>query len=331
MTNSSPPLDIIGLGDAIVDVLARRDDAFLAACGVPKGTMRLLTDAEAETLAQAMAGSGPVDEVPGGSAANTLAGAAALGAHCGFAGQVGDDRLGRLFAGQMEALGVVFATPPIAHAPTGRCFVIISPDGERTMQTSPAASHHFAVEALDEAAIAAAKVLFLEGYLWGPERPRAAMRRAMEVARGAGRTIAFTLSDSIALPGRREDLARLVADGWIDLLFANEHEARLIAGDTDTARAIDALTGRVSTLVVTRGARGALLVADGECLEVPAVKVASVVDTTGAGDQFAAGFLAAMVRGGDPAACLTAGTRAAANVIGHVGARPRAAARNGDH
>lgn len=328
---ASEQFDIVALGDAIVDVLARRDEAFLTAAGVTKGTMRLLAEDEAEALAQAMADSGHVEEVPGGSAANTLAGAAALGAKCRFIGQTGDDRLGTLFAAHMYGLDIAFDTPPIRHAPTGRCFILVSPDGERTMQTSPAASHRLTVDALDENAIRGAQMLFLEGYLWGPETPRAAMRRAMELAHAERRKIAFTLSDSIALPGRRESLAKLVADGAVDILFANEYEAKLMAGVDDSETAIALLSKQVETLVLTKGPEGAMAVSGADRIEVPAAPVPEVVDTTGAGDQFAAGFLAAHVAGADLEHCLKGGARAAASVITHVGARPIGGFETGDH
>lgn len=325
------PLDILALGDAIVDVLARRDDAFMAQSGVTKGTMRLLADADAEALASAMASSGRIEEVPGGSAANTLAGAAAAGARCGFVGQTGDDRLGTLFASHMHALDIEFDTPPLPHAPTGRCFILVSPDGERTMQTNPAASHRLTSGALDEEMIRSARFLFLEGYLWGPDTPRAAMRRAIELAHAEGRRIAFTLSDSIALPGRRDSLAKLVADGGVDILFANEYEACLMAGVDNPAEAIARLSPQVATLVLTKGPHGAMAVSNGDMVEVPAAPVPEVIDTTGAGDQFAAGFLAAQVRGEDIQASLEHGARAAASVITHVGARPIAGFETGEH
>ncbi|WP_239806172.1 adenosine kinase [Croceicoccus hydrothermalis] len=319
---SAEPYDIVALGDAIVDVLARRDDAFLGACGVEKGTMRLLGDADAAALARAMHDSGTVDEIPGGSAANTLAGVAAQGARARFIGQTGADRLGTLFAQHMDALRVDFDTPPIADAPTGRCFILISPDAQRTMQTAPGASHLLTRDALDEDAIRSARILFLEGYLWGPETPRGAMVRAIEIARREQRKVAFTLSDSIVIPGRRDSLARLVADGGVDILFANEYEACLMAGVPDAEMAIAALAQQVPTLVVTKGAEGALAMAGGERVEIAAAPVETVIDTTGAGDQFAAGFLATHARGGDIAQCLHGGAAAAAAVIAHVGARP---------
>ncbi|GGD69270.1 adenosine kinase [Croceicoccus mobilis] len=319
---TSDQAQIVALGDAIVDVLAQRDEDFLVDCGVLKGTMRLLADQEAEDLAAAMHGSGTVEEVPGGSAANSLAGAAALGARCRFIGLTGNDRLGELFKKHMADLDIVFDTPPHGDAPTGRCFILVTPDGERTMQTSPAASHCLTADALDEEAIRGCDTLFLEGYLWGPDTPRAAMRRAIELARGEGRRIAFTLSDSIALPGRRDSIMKLVSDGGVDVLFANEYEAKLMTGIDDFHMAVRALGEKVPLPVVTCGAGGAVAVQDGELIARPAVKPEKIVDTTGAGDQFAAGFLAALIAGRDVTQCLDTGARNAAAVLAHMGARP---------
>ncbi|WP_230280356.1 adenosine kinase [Croceicoccus sp. Ery15] len=322
VSSAEEPAQIVALGDAIVDVLAQRDEDFLVDCGVLKGTMRLLADDEAEQLAAAMAGSGVVEEVPGGSAANSLAGAAALGARCRFIGLTGDDRLGALFKRHMADLDIAFDTPPHASAPTGRCFILVTPDGERTMQTSPAASHCLTAEALDEQAIRACDTLFLEGYLWGPDTPRSAMRRAIEIARRETRRIAFTLSDSIALPGRRDSIIGLVRDGGVDVLFANEYEAKLMAGVDDFDAAMRFLADICPLPVVTRGAAGAVAMWQGDRIERPAAKPAAIVDTTGAGDQFAAGFLAALIAGRDVAQSLDTGARNAAEVLGHVGARP---------
>ena len=316
----SEPCDIVALGDAIVDVIARTSDRFLDEAGITKGTMRLLADGEAEALAASMARL-EVEEIPGGSAANTLAGVAALGTRAGFIGQIGADRLGRRFADDLAALGIAFDTPPV-EAPTGRCFILVTPDAQRTMQTSPGASHRLSADALDEDAIRGARLLFLEGYLWGPARPRAAMARAIALARGEGRQIAFTISDSIALPGRRESLVKLCEDGGVDILFANAYEACLLAGVSDLQAAMKVLSRLVPTLVVTRGAAGALAQSDGGQVEIDAFPAERIVDTTGAGDQFAAGFLAAHVAGRDLQACLEGGGRAAAAVIAHVGARP---------
>ena len=319
---TSPKLDIVAIGDAIVDVIATCDDDFLAARGLQKGSMRLLDPAEADELYKAM---GPARETSGGSAANSMAGVAALGLNAGFVGQVADDQLGAIFAHDMRSLGVRFDTPPLADGPpTGRCLILVTPDAQRTMNTSPGASHELTPAAIDEDMVRGAAVTFLEGYLWGPERPRAAMLRAAEIAHQARRTVAFTLSESLCIPGRREGVQAMIDSGGIDLLFANEDEVQHLTGSSDLERAIDELSPKVATLVVTRGAAGSMAIEDGQRAEIPAVPVDRVVDTTGAGDLFAAGFLAARCRGHGIQRCLEAGALAAAEIISHFGARPEA-------
>ena len=319
---TSPKLDIVAVGDAIVDVIATCDDDFIAARGLQKGSMRLLDPAEADELYEAM---GPARETSGGSAANSMAGVAALGLDAGFIGQVADDQLGAIFAHDMRSLGVRFDTPPLEHGPpTGRCLILVTPDAQRTMNTSPGASHELTPDAIDEDMVRSAAVTFLEGYLWGPERPRAAMLRAAEIAHLAGRTVAFTLSESLCIPGRREGVQAIIDAGAIDLLFANEDEVQHLTGSGDLERAIEELSPKVATLVVTRGAVGSLAVEDGRRAEIMAVPVERVVDTTGAGDLFAAGFLAARCRGHGLQRCLEAGALAAAEIISHFGARPEA-------
>ena len=319
---TSPKLDIVAIGDAIVDVIATCDDDFLAARGLQKGSMRLLDPAEADELYEAM---GPARETSGGSAANSMAGVAALGLNAGFIGQVADDQLGAIFAHDMQSLGVRFDTPPLEHGPpTGRCLILVTPDAQRTMNTSPGASHELSPAAIDEDMVRSAAVTFLEGYLWGPERPRAAMLRAAEIAHQAGRTVAFTLSESLCIPGRREGVQAMIDAGAIDLLFANEDEVQHLTGSGDLERAIGELSPKVATLVVTRGAAGSLAVEDGRRAQIAAVPVERVVDTTGAGDLFAAGFLAARCRGHALQRCLEAGALAAAEIISHFGARPEA-------
>jgi len=204
-------LDIVAIGDAIVDVIATCDDSFLDAHRLPKGGMQLLTASEADELYAAM---GPAREISGGSAANSMAGAAALGLKVGFVGQVADDQLGAIFAHDMLALGVRFETPPLEPPPpTGRCLILVTPDGQRTMNTCPAASHELTPAALDAEVIRSAAVTFLEGYLWGPERPRAAMLEAARIAEDAGRTVAFTLSESLCIPGRKEGVLGMIDGG----------------------------------------------------------------------------------------------------------------------
>jgi sugar/nucleoside kinase (ribokinase family) len=317
---TSAGLDVVAIGDAIVDVIATCEDSFIAERGLTKGSMRLLSTAEADDLYAAM---GPAREISGGSAANSMAGLAALGLRAGFIGQVADDQLGEIFAHDMTSLGVAFATAPLTSGPpTGRCLILVTPDAQRTMNTSPGASHELTPEALDEEQVRSAKVTFLEGYLWGPERPRAAMLKAAEIARAAGRTVAFTLSESLCIAGRREGVMSMIDRGTVDILFANEDEVRHLSGRDDLGDSLAELSLKIPTLVVTRGAAGALAIERGERVEVPAAPVARVVDTTGAGDLFAAGFLAARCREAPLSRCLDAGSLAAAEVISHFGARP---------
>jgi sugar/nucleoside kinase (ribokinase family) len=319
---TSSDLDIVAIGDAIVDVIATCDDSFLEEHRLPKGSMQLLSTPEADALYAAM---GPAREISGGSAANSMAGAAALGLRAAFVGQVADDQLGEIFAHDMHSLGVRFETASLSVGlPTGRCLILVTPDAQRTMNTCPGASHELTPAALDAELIRSAAVTFLEGYLWGPERPRAAMLEAARIAQGAGRTVAFTLSESLCIGDRREGVLGMIDSGLVDLLFGNEHEVRHLTGCGDLVDCLKALSGKVSTLVVTRGPEGAVAVEKGQRIEAPAAPVDKVVDTTGAGDLFAAGFLAARCRGRDLQACLETGATAAAEVISHFGARPEA-------
>ncbi len=318
MTSRNP--DIVAIGDAIVDVIATCDEAFLAQHGLPKGSMQLLEPAAADRLYDAM---GSARETSGGSAANTMAGVAAMGVGAAFVGQVAKDQLGTIFAHDMRALGVRFDTPPIADGlPTGRCLILVTPDAQRTMNTCPGASHQLRAEALDEALIRSAPLLMLEGYLFGPELPRQALFRAVEIARAAGNKVAFTLSESVCIAGRREGFQAMIDRGGIDLLFANEEEAVQLTGAADLDGAVRSLQPKVPTLVLTRGPAGALAVENGARTDVPAVAVQKVIDTTGAGDLFAAGFLAARCKGHGIERQLMTGAIAAAEVISHFGARP---------
>jgi sugar/nucleoside kinase (ribokinase family) len=317
---TSPSLDILAMGDALVDVIATCDDDFLQRFGLPKGAMQLLDEPQALALYDAM---GTAREMSGGSAANSMAGAAAMGAKVAFVGQVAKDQLGTIFTHDMRALGVRFDTPPLSSGPpTGRCLILVTPDGERTMNTCPGAAHHLAREAVDEEAVRSATILYLEGYLFGPEKSRSAMLHAIDLAHAADRCVAFTLSESVCLPGRKEPLQQLIAGGGIDLIFANESEALQLAGAADLDSAIERLARQVKTLVFTRGPAGALAFEDGVKTEVPAISVPVVVDTTGAGDLFAAGFLAARCKGHPIDRQLMTGGIAAAEIITHFGARP---------
>jgi sugar/nucleoside kinase (ribokinase family) len=319
---TSTSLDIVAIGDAIVDVIATCSDSFLAERALPKGGMQLLTAAQADELYAAM---GPAREISGGSAANSMAGAAALGLNVAFVGQVALDQLGDIFAHDMVSLGVRFETPAVEPPPpTGRCLILVTPDAQRTMNTCPGASHELTPAALDAELIRSASVTFLEGYLWGPERPRTAMLEAARIAHAGGRTVAFTLSESLCLGDRREGVLGMIHAGTADLVFGNEDEVRQLTGCGDFAECVEALSKHVGTLVITRGALGAVAVERGDMVEVPAAPVERIVDTTGAGDLFAAGFLAARCRGRPLEACLETGSIAAAEIISHFGARPEA-------
>ena len=313
-------IDIVAMGDAIVDVIASCDDAFLTEHRLPKGSMQLLTPGEADTLYAAM---GVAREMSGGSAANSMAGIAAMGGSAAFIGQIAEDQLGLIFEHDMHALGVRFDTPTLVGGPpTGRCLILVTADGQRTMNTAPGASHELDVATLDQALIASAKILYLEGYLWGPEKPRAAMIKAVEIAHAAGREVAFTLSESVCIAGCKEGFAQMIDSGGVDLLFANEHEVLQLTGRADPESALADLAAKVDTLVVTRGADGATAIANGERISIPAAPVKQVVDTTGAGDLFAAGFLAARAKNAGLERCLWTGALAAGEVIQHYGARP---------
>jgi sugar/nucleoside kinase (ribokinase family) len=317
---TSSELDVVAIGDAIVDVIATCDDAFLTERGLEKGSQRLISAEQMRDLYEAM---GTGREVSGGSAANSMEGAAALGLETAFIGQVASDQLGTIFAHDMRSLGIRFDTPPIAPPPpTGVCLILVTPDAQRTMSTFPGASHELTTAALDPALIRCAAVTFLEGYLWEPEGPRAAMVEAARIAHSAGRSVAFTLSESVIIGDRSAGLECMFDESLVDLLFGSEHEMRRLTGCATLADCIAALSQKIGTLVITRGAEGAIAVERGEQTEVPAVPVDKVVDTTGAGDLFAAGFLARRLRGHPLRACLEAGAIAAAEVISHFGARP---------
>jgi sugar/nucleoside kinase (ribokinase family) len=321
MTDKS--LDVLCIGNAIVDVIAAADDEFLTREGLDKGSMRLIDAEEATRLYGRM---GPGREISGGSAGNTAAGVAMLGGRAGFIGQVADDQLGEVYRHDVSSIGVEFTTParPQAEAPTARSLVLVTPDAQRTMNTFLGAAQNLSTEALDEAQLRRAKILYLEGYLWDPEVPRAAMERAMDIVGDAGGSIAFTLSDSFCVDRHRDSFNALIDSGRLDILFANEAEIVSLTGEAGFDEAVAAAAARVRLLVVTRGERGAVAVEGGERVEVPAEPVERIVDTTGAGDLFAAGFLFGHAQGRSNEHSLRIGAIAAAEVISHYGARPEA-------
>lgn len=322
MNEATPDLryDVIAIGNAIVDVLGHSSDAAIDELGLTRGGMTLVDTARAEELYSHM---GQTTQVSGGSAANTLAGMAALGARCAFIGQVADDALGKVFAHDIRAGGIDFVTPERAgDPPTGRCMIFVTSDAQRTMNTFLGASQFLPAEALDLDAIAASSVLYLEGYLWDPEEPRAAMRKAIETAKGAGRRVAFTLSDAFVIDRHGEDFRELIRRGEIDILFANATELASLTGIADFEEGLASLAAKIPVVIATKGEEGAVAVANGERAEVPAEPITRVVDTTGAGDLFAAGFLFGHVRGRPLAESLRLGAICASEVISHVGARP---------
>ncbi|GGC28248.1 adenosine kinase [Novosphingobium marinum] len=319
---SQPSKDVIAIGNAIVDVMAPCEDETIERLGMTRGGMTLIDTDQARSLYGEM---GPAREISGGSAANTLAGLAAIGADCAFIGQVAQDQLGEVFAHDIRAAGIAFATEARAgDPPTARCLIFVTPDGQRTMNTFLGASQYLPAEALDLEAIADAALLYLEGYLWDPEEPRAAMRKAIAAARDAGRKVAFTLSDAFVIDRHGDDFRKLIANGDIDILFANEVELASLTGKDDFDEGIAALAPQVPVLVVTRSEKGAVAVSGSERASVAAEPVDRVVDTTGAGDLFAAGFLFGHVRGKSLEDCLRMGAICASEIISHYGARPEA-------
>ena len=317
-----PRLDVLAIGNAIVDIISATDDAFLAREGLEKGSMRLIDAEEATRLYDHM---GPAREVSGGSAGNTAAGVAALGGRAGFIGQLAEDQLGEIFRHDIRGVGVEFETPALdIGVPTARSMVLVTPDGQRTMNTFLGAAQHLPADAIDPKQIEDSAILYLEGYLWDPEVPRRAMTQAIEIARGAGRKVAFTLSDSFCVERHRDGFLQLIDGGFVDILFANEDEIQALTGAAGLDAAAREVAAKVPLLVVTRSEKGALAVAGGERVDVPAEPVDKVVDTTGAGDLFAAGFLAGHAGGKGLEQSLRMGAIAAAEVISHYGARPEA-------
>ncbi|QJQ31706.1 adenosine kinase [Sphingomonas lacunae] len=316
---STPRFDVVAIGNAIVDVIARAEDDFITERGLDKGSMRLIDTGEAENLYAAM---GPGIEMSGGSAANTLAGMAALGRTCSFIGMVADDQLGKVFRHDLTSLGVHFETPVgPAEPPTARCLILVTPDGQRTMNTFLGASQNLGRQALDAKVIADGAVLYLEGYLWNADASREAMAEAIAMAKGAGRKVAFTLSDSFVVALHGDDFRQMSEAGQIDILFANEAEITALAGTEEFDAAVAAVAAKVPLLIATRGEHGACAVENGVVTHVAAEPIDKVVDTTGAGDLFAAGVLAGLAEGRSIDQCLTMGAVCARSIIAQVGPR----------
>jgi sugar/nucleoside kinase (ribokinase family) len=317
---TSARYDVLGIGNAIVDVIARAEDEFLGRHGMNKGSMALIDEARAQAVYDAM---GPAIEASGGSAANTIVGAASLGAKVAFIGKVKDDELGRTFAHDIRAAGVSFDTPPASEgAATARCYILVTPDGERTMNTFLGAAQDLHPNDIDEKAIADASITYLEGYLWDPPHAKEAFLKAAKIAHGAGRKVALTLSDAFCVGRYRGEFLGLIRDKTVDIVFANESELLSLYETTDFDAAVNKLEADAVLAVVTRSEKGCLVVDAKGNVAVPAAPIAKMVDATGAGDLFAAGFLVGHARGLSHAEAGKLGALAAAEVIQHIGARP---------
>ena len=311
-------IDVLAIGNALVDVISIAPPEFLSDNAIPKGSMRLIAADEAERLYGLM---GSTREISGGSAANTVAGLAAMGGTPKFVGRVAADQLGEVFAHDIRAAGVGFDTAAMRDGPpTGRCLIVVTPDGDRTMSTYLGACQELSEAEVVQADVEAAAVLYLEGYLWDPSAPRAAMQKAIQIARAAGRKVAFTLSDVFCVEGHKDDWRGLLSS-HVDILFGNENEVCALYGaNLDAAMA--ELAKHSTIAVVTRSEKGAVVLANGARHVVPAHPAAQVLDTTGAGDLFAAGFLSGFVAGRSLPDCARQGGIAAAEIIAHYGARP---------
>ena len=317
---TTPRYDVLGIGNAIVDVIARAEDDFLLRHGMHKGAMALIDEARAGAIYDAM---GPATEMSGGSAANTIVGVASLGARAAFIGKVKDDLLGQAFAHDIRAAGVAFDTPPAADGPsTARCYVLVTPDGERTMNTYLGAAQDLHPNDIDEGTIAAAGITYLEGYLWDPPHAKEAFVKAAKIAHGAGRNVALTLSDAFCVDRYREEFLDLIRTGTVDLIFANEHELHSLYQTADFDTAVAALKQDARLAVVTRSEKGCLVVTREDSIVVPAAPIDRLVDATGAGDLFAAGFLVGLSQNLEHRTSAHLGALAAAEVIQHLGARP---------
>ena len=312
---------VIAIGNAIVDIIGRCDDAFLAEHGAPKGHMRLVDAATIGTLYGAM---GPAVEISGGSAANTMTGVASFGGTAAFIGKVANDEFGRIFGHDIRSAGVKFASNPVANgAPTSRSLILVTPDGERTMNTFLGISTELNHGEIDAGAIAEAGILYLEGYLFDRTEAKSAFRQAVEIARKAGTRVALTLSDGFCVDRHRTEFLELIRSG-IDILFANESEITALYETAEFDKAAEKARGDAPIVALTRSAKGSVIFSDGAAVQIPVDPVKSVVDTTGAGDLYAAGVLFGLAQGTPLETAGKLGSLAAAEIISHIGARPEA-------
>jgi|SRR5580704_8250634 sugar/nucleoside kinase (ribokinase family) len=313
--------DVLGIGNAIFDVLVQTDEGFLAAHGMTKGGMALIDEARALSIYRDM---GPATEMSGGSAANTIVGIASLGARAAYVGKVRDDQIGRLYSHDIRAAGVAFETTPAVGGPaTGCSYILVTPDGERTMNTFLGAAQELTPDDIDPAQVAASSILYLEGYLWDPKNAKDAFVKASTIAHDAGRQVALTLSDSFCVDRYRDEFFDLMRNGTVDLVFANEAELHSLYQTSDFDAALSQMRSEARLAVITRSEKGCVVVSGDGTTAVGAFPIEKIVDTTGAGDLFAAGFLFGLVRGVGHERAGRLGALAAAEVIGHIGARPQ--------
>jgi len=313
--------DVLGIGNAIFDVLVKTDEGFLAAHGMTKGGMALIDEARAAAIYRDM---GPATEMSGGSAANTIVGIASLGARAAYVGKVKDDQIGRLYAHDIRAAGVAFETKAAADGPaTGCSYILVTGDGERTMNTYLGAAQDLTTADIDPAEIAASRFIYLEGYLWDPANAKEAFVKASRIAHESGREVALTLSDSFCVDRYRGEFLDLMRGGTVDIVFANEAELHSLYQSSDFDGALAQLRRDVKLGVVTRSEKGCVVTTGDGVTAVPAFPIETLVDTTGAGDLFAAGFMFGLVRGAGFENAGRLGALAAAEVIQHIGARPQ--------
>ena len=322
---ASETLDVVGIGNAIVDVLSPVDDAFISKQDLHKGTMALIDQGRADALYQVMKNS---VEASGGSCGNTMAGIASLGGKGAYIGKVRNDQLGDVFAHDLRAIGVDFKTAPLTSGPaTARCLILVTPDAQRTMNTFLGACVELGPEDIEPALIASAQITYLEGYLFDPPRAKEAFRKAAKLAHDAGRKVSLSLSDPFCVDRYRDEFRDLVAN-HVDILFANESEICSLYEVNEFGDAVDLVRGKVEIAALTRSEQGSVVVTKDEAFRVAAVPPSRLVDTTGAGDLYASGFLYGITHGKDLIACAKLGSLCASEAISHYGARPEASLKD---
>ncbi len=314
-------LDVLCIGNAIVDIIARCEDAFLEDNAIIKGAMNLIDAERAELLYSRM---GPAIETSGGSAGNTAAGIASFGGKAAYFGKVADDQLGKIFTHDIRAQGVAFDTRPLEEMPpTARSMIFVTPDGQRSMNTYLGACVELGPEDVEEDKVAAAQVTYFEGYLWDPPRAKEAIRKCAEIAHANGKRMSMTLSDSFCVDRYRGEFLDLMRSGTVDIVFANAAEAKALYETEDLEKAIEKIAQDCAIAAVTLSEHGSVILSDGERVDVPAIPIKELVDTTGAGDLYAAGFLFGLTQGKSLEACGRLGSLAAGLVIQQIGPRPQ--------